>query len=305
MKGFLPSSVITRYQTDAAYAEMFHTVIRNFFHVLFTRNIVFHMSAFCWMILCIVIAVFTIFFAKDPLEKKKALCVNLCMLLGFWLYNLFLLWTYLTTMSHSEAVGVVCYGRYIGTYLIGWFALSGYLLFSYQAGALKVQYLYLGVFFLCNIWGFLDRNTYFKEIGIEVRESYEASSYIKECIPEVTYDDSADMPDLWISYAEEEAAPNGEQIHQLRYYLFPEFDFININIIQKDYQQQMQDIVAEFSFDYVVLYGVNEDFYDAYYWFFADGLSNAREQYENGRCQAYKVIKDESTGEFRWFEPIL
>ncbi len=36
------------------------------------------------------------------------------------------------------------------------------------------------------------------------------------------------------------------------------------------------------SFNYVVLYGVNEDFYNAYYWFFADGLSNAREQYETG-----------------------
>lgn len=39
----------------------------------------------------------------------------------------------------------------------------------------------------------------------------------------------------------------------------------------------MRDIVNEFIFDYLVLYGVHEDFYDNYYWFFADGLSNAKE----------------------------
>ena len=66
----------------------------------------------------------------------------------------------------------------------------------------------------------------------------------------------------------------------------------------------MKDIIAEFSFDYIVLYGVDEEFYDTYYWFFADGLSNAREQYENGHYQAYKIIRDEIANEFRWFEPL-
>ncbi|MDE6847015.1 MAG: hypothetical protein K2J99_14810 [Lachnospiraceae bacterium] len=84
------------------------------------------------------------------------------------------------------------------------------------------------------------------------------------------------MPDLWISYADNEEYLDCEQILQLKYYLFPYFDLINIYGIQEDYQRQMKDIIAEFSFDYVVLYGVNEDFYNAYYWFFADGLSNAR-----------------------------
>lgn len=66
----------------------------------------------------------------------------------------------------------------------------------------------------------------------------------------------------------------------------------------------MRDIVNEFSFDYLVLYGVHENFYDNYYWFFADGLSNAKEQDEKGHCQAYKVIRDEITNEFCWFEPV-
>ncbi|MCM1387655.1 MAG: hypothetical protein NC231_10020 [Bacillus sp. (in: Bacteria)] len=257
------------------------------------------------MILCIAIAVFTILLLKDRSGKKKALRVNICMLLGFWLYNLFLLWTYLTTMSDSEALAVICYDRYIGSYIIGWFALSGYLLVFYDIGALKVQYVYFGIFFLCNIGGFLDRNTYFKTINDEVKESYEISNTIKECIHGMPDDDWKDMPDLWIAYADEKEAPTGNQIAQLKYYLFPDFDFININTIQGDYQREMKDIMAEFSYDYVVLYGVNEDFYNSYYWFFADGLSNAMEQYENGNYQAYKVIKDENTGEFRWLEPIL
>lgn len=40
------------------------------------------------------------------------------------------------------------------------------------------------------------------------------------------------------------------------------------------------------------------------YWFFADGLSNAKEQDEKGHCRAYKVIRDEITNEFCWFEPV-
>lgn len=87
--------------------------------------------------------------------------------------------------------------------------------------------------------------------------------------------------------------------------MFPDFDFIDINEIQENYHREMKDIVAEFSFDYVVLYGVNEEFYNSYYWFFADGLSNAMERYENGQYQAYKVIRDEMTNEFWYFEPIL
>lgn len=113
------------------------------------------------------------------------------------------------------------------------------------------------------------------------------------------------MPDLWISYAKKEEVFDDLQTIQLKYYLFPDFDYINIYGIQENYNREMKDIVAEFSFDYVVLYGVNEDFYDSYYWFFADGLSNAREQYENGNYQAYRVIRDEATNEFYYFEPIL
>lgn len=305
LKDFLPGIVITKYQSDTAYAELFHIVIRNFFTAFFTREVVHHISAFCWMVLCIAIAVFTIIFQKDHRKKRKVLYVNLCMLLLFCLYNLFLLWTYLTTMSEGEAVGIVCYDRYIGSYIIGWFVLCIYFLFIYNVGALKIQYLYLGVFILCNIFGFLNRNTYLKEIGPEIKETFELSENIKECIPEITYDNSGEMPDLWISYANGEESLRSDQIIQLTYYLFPDFDLINIYGIQENYQRQMKDIITEFSFDYVVLYGVDEDFYDAYYWFFADGLSNARERYENGRYQAYKVIRDEITNEFCWFEPIL
>lgn len=62
--------------------------------------------------------------------------------------------------------------------------------------------------------------------------------------------------------------------------------------------------LIELGICYLVLYGVHEDFYDNYYWFFADGLSNAKEQDEKGHCQAYKVIRDEITNEFCWFEPV-
>ena len=208
-------------------------------------------------------------------------------------------------MSEGEAIGTVCYDRYIGSYIIGWFVLCIYFLFFYNVGALKVQYLYFSIFFLCNIWGFLNRNTYLKEITPEIKGTYELSENIKECTPGITYDDSGEMPDLWIAYGNKEEALNSDQITQLKYYLFPYFDLINIYGIQEKYNREMKDIVAEFSFDYVVLYGVNEDFYNSYYWFFADGLSNAMEQYENGHYQAYKIIKDEITNEFRWFEPIL
>lgn len=127
---------------------------------------------------------------------------------------------------------------------------------------------------------------------------------IRNCIAEMPCDDPGDMPDLWISYADKEEALSYEQVIQLQYYLFPDLDLINIYGIQENYQRQMKDIVAEFGFEYLVLYGVNEDFYENYYWFFADGLSNAREQYENGHFQVYKIIKDEITDEFCWFEPI-
>ena len=304
LKSFLPGTVIAKYQSDAAYAELFHIVIRNFFTAFFTREVVFHISAFGWMALCIAMAVLTIIFQKNHREKKKVLCVNSCMLLLFCLYNLFLLWTYLTTMSEGEAVGIVCYDRYIGSYIIGWFVLCIYLLFFYNVGAVKVQYLYLCSFFLCNIFGFLSRDTYLKEIDPEIKEIYELRDNIRACIPEMTHDDSGDMPDLWISYADKEESLNDDQITQLKYYLFPEFDLINIYRIQEDYHREMKDIIAEFSFDYIVLYGVDEEFYDTYYWFFADGLSNAREQYENGHYQAYKIIRDEIANEFRWFEPL-
>lgn len=305
LRSFFPSTVIERYQSDTAYAELCPVVIRNFFKAFFTGEVVFRISAFCWMLLCIAIAMVTIIFQKDHRERIKVLCVNICMLFMFFLYNLFLLWTYLTTMSEGEAVGIVCYDRYIGSYMIGWFVLCIYLMFSYNVGTLKVQYLYLGVFFLCNIIGFFGRNTYLKEIDSEIKESYELSDNIKECIHEIDYDDSGDMPDLWISYADEAEALVGNQVIQLQYYLFPYLDYINIYGIQGNYNREMKDIVTEFSFDYVVFYGVNEDFYNSYYWFFADGLSNAMEQYEKGHYQAYKVIRDENTNEFCWFEPIL
>lgn len=305
LKSFLPSNVIAQYQSDTAYAELFHTVIHNFLLAFFTRGVVLHISAFCWMVLCIAIAVFTIIFLKDYHEKKKVLWVNICMLCLFCLYNLFLLWTYLTTMSEGEAIAVKCYDRYIGAYIIGWFVLCIYLMFFYNVGALKVQYLYFSIFFLCNIWGFLDKNTYIKEITFEIREVYELSNNIRNSISEINGDDFEGMPDLWISYADNEECLDGGKMLQLRYYLFPDFDLAGVYETQEDYQRQMKDIVAEFSFDYVVLFGVNEDFYNAYYWFFTDGLSNAREQYGNGRYQVYKVIRDESTDEFCWFEPVL
>ena len=152
--------------------------------------------------------------------------------------------------------------------------------------------------------GFLSRDTYLKEIDPEIKEIYELSDSVRACIPEMTYDDSGDMPDLWISYADKEESLNDDQITQLKYYLFPEFDLIDIYGIQEDYHREMKDIIAEFSFDYIVLYGVDEEFYDTYYWFFSDGLSDVREQYENGHYQAYKIIRDEITNEFRWFEPL-
>lgn len=304
LKNFLPGIVIMKYQSDTAYAELFHVIIRNFFSAFFTREVALHISAFFWMVLCIAIAVFTIISLKDHREKRKVLCVNGCMLLLFWFYNLFLLWTYLTTMSEGEAIGIVCYDRYIGSYIMGWFVLCIYFLFFYHVGALKVQYLYFGIFFLCNILAFLNRNAYLKEIDPEIKGTYELSEDIKECIPETTYAASEEMPDLWISYANEEESLTSDQITQLKYYLFPDFDLINIYGIQGNYNREMKDIVAEFSFDYVVFYGVNEDFYNSYYWFFADGLSNAMEQYENGNYQAYQVIRDETTNEFCWFEPI-
>lgn len=305
LKGFLPSNVITKYQSDIVYAESFHTVIRNFFDVFLTRGVALHISAFCWMMLCIAIGVFTIIFQKNQCEKKKVLSVNICMLLLFCLYNLFLLWTYLTTMSVEEAVSIKCYDRYIGAYIIGWFGVCIYYLFLNNVGVLKMQYVYLGVFFLCNTLGLLNRNTYLKEIEPRIKEAYECSNNIKECISETKYDDSGKMPYLWISYANKEESLDDLQIIQLSYYLFPDFDFINIYEIQENYNREMKDIIAEFSFDYVVLYGVNEDFYNSYYWFFMDGLSNAVEQYENGHYQAYRVIRDEVTNEFCWFEPIL
>ncbi|MCM1124826.1 MAG: hypothetical protein NC416_19805 [Eubacterium sp.] len=305
LKSFLPGQVIARYQSDAAYAELLHTVVHNFFAAFFTRAVVLHMSAFCWMLVCIVLAVWTVLFLKDDREKKRVLYANICMTLFFCLYNLFLLWTYLTTMSEGEAVGIVCYDRYIGSYIIGWFVLCIYFLFLYDIGSLKVRYLYDCVFFLCIILGFFDQNNYLPEVDPEIREMYELSSNIQESFSNIIQDvDDGDMPDLWISYANKEEALDQNQIIQLQYYFFPAFDLSSVYGIQEDYQRQMKDIIAEFSFDYVVLYGVNEAFYNSYYWFFADGLSNAREQYENGHYQIYKVIKDETTDEFCWFEPI-
>ena len=305
LKNFLPGNVVTKYQSDMVYAESFHTVIHNFFNAFFTRGVALHISAFGWMMLCMAIGVFTFIFQKNQHEKKKVLSVNICMLLLFCLYNLFLLWTYLTTMSVAEAVAVKCYDRYIGAYIIGWSGLCIYFLSFYYSSALKVKYIYFSVFFLYNISGFLNKNTYIKEIEPRVRETYECSENIKECILEIEYDNSGNTPDLWISYADREEYFDSLQTIQLKYYLFPDFDFISNYGIQENYNREMKDIVAEFSLDYVVLYGVNEDFYNNYYWFFADGLSNAIEQYENGHYQAYKIIRDEVTNEFCWFEPIL
>ncbi len=305
LKDFLPGMMIEKYQTDAAYAELFWTVISNFITAFFTRNVVLCISAFGWMAICIAIVGFILLFLKDRYEKRKVLYVNLGMLLMFCLYNLFLLWTYLTTMSEEEAIAIVCYDRYVGSYVIGWFVLELYLLFFYSGAVLKVQYLYFGGFILCNLFGILDKSTYLKEIDPEFKKNgYELGEKIRECIPEITDHDFDSMPDLWISYAEQEKSLSSDQVAQLKYYLFPDFDLINIYGIQGNYNRQMQDIVAEFDFDYVVLYGVNDEFYDAYYWFFSDGLSNAAEQYENGQYQAYQVIRDEATNEFCWFEPI-
>ena len=66
----------------------------------------------------------------------------------------------------------------------------------------------------------------------------------------------------------------------------------------------MKDIVEYFDFDYIVLYGVNDVFYDSYYWFFSDGLSSAQEAYSNKKIQVYKVIRSDETNEFWYFEPI-
>lgn len=305
LKSFLPGDVIMKYQSDPAYAEFFRAVIRNFFAAFIRREAALHISAFGWMILCIAIAVFTIIFQKDHREKKKVLRVNICMLFLFCLYNLFLLWTYLTTMSEGEAIGIKCYDRYIGAFIIGWFVLCIYLLFFYSIGNLKVQYIYFGVFFLCNILGFVNKNTYLKEITPEIEEVYELSENIKKFIPDITYNDSEGMPDLWISYADKEEAFDDRKMYQLKYNLFPNFDFIDIYGVQENYNREMKDIIAEFSFDYLILYGVNEDFYNSYYWFFTDDLSNAVEQYKNGHYQVYKIIRDEITNEFCWFEPIL
>lgn len=304
LREFLPGTLISKYQSNSDYAELFYVVIQNFFRAFFTREVTPHISAFGWMVLCSALAAITLLFQKHCREKKKILHANICMLLLFCFYNLFLLWTYLTTMSEGEAVGIVCYDRYIGSCIIGWFALCIYFLFFYSVGSWKVQYLYLGMFFLCNILKFFQKNTYIKDIDAEIMDTCKVRDDVKECIKGITYDDSEDMPDLWISYADKEEALSYDQVIQLQYYLFPDFDFINIYGIQGNYQRQMRDIIDEFSFDYLVLYGVNEDFHDNYYWFFADGLSNAKERYENGHCQAYKVIRDENTNEFCWFEPL-
>ncbi len=304
LKEFLISTVISRYQSDPDYAELFYVVIKNFFRAFLTREVAIRISALGWMALCVALAILTVRFQKDDREKKKIAYVNICMLILFCCYNLFLLWTYLTTMSEGEAVSIVCYDRYIGTYIIGWFVLCIYLLFFYGIGSVKVQYLYLCMFFLSSICGFLHKNTFQKEISSEIEDTYKMGNDIRNCIAEMPCDDPGDMPDLWISYADKEEALSYEQVIQLQYYLFPDLDLINIYGIQENYQRQMKDIVAEFGFEYLVLYGVNEDFYENYYWFFADGLSNAREQYENGHFQVYKIIKDEITDEFCWFEPI-
>ncbi|MCM1121854.1 MAG: hypothetical protein NC416_04655 [Eubacterium sp.] len=305
LKSFLPGQVILKYQTDPAYAKLFHEVIRNFAVVFFSRGIALHISAFFWMLICIALAVISVVLLKDRREKRKVLYVNAGMLLLFCFYNLFLLWTYLTTMSKGEALGINCYDRYIGTYFIGWFGLSLYFLFFYQTGSLKVQSLYFSCFFLCCIFGFFNKNTFRKEINSEIWESYEMSGNIRACILKQGYDRPRELSNLWISCAERAEAPDDYRMIQLKYYLFPDFDVVNVYGVQKNYQREIRDIIAEFDFDYLVLYGVNDDFYDAYYWFFSDGLSNAKERYEDGQYQAYKVIRDEATNEFCWFEPIV
>lgn len=305
LSGFRPDHMIARYRADTSYAELVPAVVRNFFTAFFARCDIVFMSAAGWMALCMIIAVLTMAVQKDGRLKKKQLYITVCMVFCFFLYNLFLLWTYLTTMSEEEALGVKCYDRYIGSYIIGWFVLEIYILFYKSIGTVKIRRLYLSFFFLGCVIGFLNKHTFLSDIPSDVQEAYGISEKIQGCVPEISRDLSGEMPDLWLSYASEEAIPENDQIIQLKYYLFPDFDYIDINRVQSDYGRGIGDIIEEFSLDYVVLYGVNENFYNAYYWFFSDGLSNATARYEDQCYQAYKVIRDETTNEFRWLEPVL
>ena len=279
-------------------------IVKNFIRVFFTRSISLHIPAFVWGLICLSISFFIYWKTTSKTTKNEIKYFAIYMTIMFFLYNLFLLWTYLTTMSSGEALGIVCYSRYIGSFIIAWFLANIYYLFECNLCTFTINKIIYGITGLSCLFAIMSSETLIRMPDETTISTYNLSTDIFSRIPLSEKISMQTAPNLWLSFATEDEALSGEEITQLHYYLFPNFNFVNVNTIQNNYHQEMKDIVAQFDFDYIVLYGVNDEFYQSYYWFFSDGLSSAKEAYNNKQLQVYKVIRSEETNEFWYFEPI-
>lgn len=304
IKNFGIGTVISNHVDIGEQTSSFTQIVINFIKVFFTRPISLHIPAFVWGLICISISIFAYWKSTSQTSKNKIKYSAIYMVIMFFLYNMFLLWTYLTTMSEGEALGVVCYSRYMGAFIIAWFLFNIYYLFESDLRIFTVYRIIYGITGLSCAFAIMSSETLIRTPDESTINTYNLSTDILGCIPQTEKVSMQTAPNLWISFATEEEALSEEEITQLHYYLFPNFNYVNVNSIQKNYHQEMKDIVEYFDFDYIVLYGVNDEFYNSYYWFFSDGLSSVQEAYNNKQIQVYKAIRSEETNEFWYFEPI-
>lgn len=236
------------------------------------QNIIYMFGLFTFIIFWLF--VFKIINIKKDKETKKNINITIVsILIGFFIYDLFLLYSYCTFFSQREAMILASYDRYIYTYFLGVITMIfGYQIYSSKKTKINIGYCILLVIMIylfnpINKFEKLNNKEYLKA-GIEYRDFW-----FRDYVDDVKNKIDSNNNGIYILSQNS----NGLDYWILRYELRDIYNKVNYNIYGisdeknsheysyvnivsfKDFKKDIFD-----NYNYLILFNVDEIFIDTY-----------------------------------------
>ena len=214
------------------------------------------------------IGILLYFIEPDNKIKKKILILLLCFDIGFILYCLMLLATYMFAFTEQEGRSLASYQRYISTYFIAWIIANLGIATNYKYSTKSIMLIFtclLLCMFSINISRLIDINTRKEDITSSRKEIDDKAIVINS---KVSLNEK-----VYLIY---QNIDGGEKYHKLRYAISPRVtnlmyewslgpkyyneDIWNYDITKEEFEQKLIDE----EFDYVFIAKIDKQFMNIY-----------------------------------------
>lgn len=271
--------------------EKIDSIAKSFYEALNSTELVqipFAKTAIGLLVLCNIVAIVLYAIAKEPKRKQKLCSITIAMDIGFVLYCLLLMATYMFAFTEIEGRGLASFARYMNTYFFAWMVITVSLLQEIKKE--KTLMILVIVSFLC-----LASSSVLDIIHAVQKGVSGVSEEIKEKAQIIT--DNVNLEDkVYLIYQNIGASGN---FHLLRYSISPivtnllyewnlgepyfEGDIWTYHITVEEWSQ----ILKEQAYDYVFIAQSDERLKEEYGSIFAEGTD-----LENLENHLFRVVEN-------------